>query len=87
VSTHLTRRGTYKHHIATHGLPAHPSAIALSPAHERLDLDSVVGSLAASPHRNGLLLLFGALGLLLLVLAGGSTLRMLVRMDGKLKAG
>jgi hypothetical protein len=51
------------------------------------DVVSTVAVTAPSPRRDGLPLLLGSLGLLVLVVAGGSTLRMLLRIEGRLRAG
>jgi hypothetical protein len=53
----------------------------------RLDVPNAISSPGPTPHKDGVLLLFGALGLIVLVLAGGSTLRVLVRMEGRLRVG
>jgi hypothetical protein len=63
--------------------PARTAALLRDPV--PLDVGGAVTSSAASSQRSGLVLLLSALGLLVLVLAGGSTLRGLMRMEPKFR--
>jgi hypothetical protein len=82
-----TRRTRVRHHPARR-VVAEP-AQAVTPWHWRdlLDVESVLSPSAPAAHRGGLPLLIAAIGLLLLVLVGGSTLRLLARMEPKLRTG
>jgi hypothetical protein len=90
--SHVGRRSNRRAHAAKHDiggrlLAGRAQAAALRRGPEPDEVQSVLTSSAPTPRRGGLVLLLGALGLLALVLAGGSTLRALVRMEARFRVG
>jgi hypothetical protein len=87
VPANKPRRTRVTHHLARSVIAESAPAVTRWHWRDPLDVESVLSPSAPAAHRRGLPLLIAAIGLLLLVLVGGWTLRLLARMEPTLRTG